>query len=464
MDPLTSKVSEALSRYSMLNPGTRLGVAVSGGADSVCLLRVLSSLHQRLTVIHVNHHLRGAESDADERFVVELAAGLQLTTMTFPVHLTGGGNLEEEAREARRRVFRSLIEGGVVDRIALAHTRSDQAETVLFRLLRGAYVTGLAGMRPVTGDGLIRPMLEVTRSEVEAWLAERGGEFRRDSSNRDMRFARNRIRHELLPQLQRDWNPAIADILANHAWLAQDDEDYWDRVVRERVPAPSEGAIILDIRALPAEPAVQRRVLREAIRRVKGDLRQVDYRHIEQVAALTKAGDGHGRVQIPGVDVMRSFDWLRFVVPTEQPVERDWEAAVRVPGLAAIAGGTELVFQLHDTLVADGIHWPRIAESGQSMLVRNWRPGDRYQPAGHVHEEKVKTMFHDARIPLWERRGWPVVCLGNEIVWSRRFGPAAGFAAVTASGTVLSISERKRIGAKLESVSRSVGESGPAEQ
>ena len=141
--------------------------------------------------------------------------------------LPAGGNLEQNARRARLAFFREAIASGAVERVAVGHTRSDQAETVLFRLLRGAGTAGLAGARPMTSDGIVRPLIDVERAEVEAFLTSRGIEWREDSTNASRRFARNRIRHELLPQLSRDWNPAIVDALARTADQAAADEDYW---------------------------------------------------------------------------------------------------------------------------------------------------------------------------------------------------------------------------------------------
>lgn len=207
-------VAATIIRYLMFEPGQKAGIAVSGGADSVCLLDVLRELaprwNLRLHVLHLDHGIRAEASRQDAEFVRKLAAQLG-----FPFHLkavklsAATRNLEQSAREARIEFFTALISDGVVDRIALGHTRSDQAETVLFRLLRGAGTTGLAGVRPVTSNGFVRPLIELPRDRILAYLKERGLEWREDATNRHTRFARNRIRHELLPYLGREWNPQI---------------------------------------------------------------------------------------------------------------------------------------------------------------------------------------------------------------------------------------------------------------
>lgn len=435
MATLDGKVAEAISRYNMLPPGTRLGVAVSGGADSVCLFHVLLAIHPEVTVVHVNHNLRGAESDADEAFVRELALLHDVPITVFPVRLDPSLSLEQAARDARRAVFDSLLHPGGLDRIALGHTRNDQSETVLFRLLRGAYTTGLAGMRAITPAGIVRPLLEVTRPELEDWLRERNLPWREDSSNRNPEFARNRIRHSLLPQLEAEWNPALGQILANHARLAQEDEDYW----ASRSNLLPAGPVYSISQFLSEPPALARRLVREAIRRTKGDLKQIDFRHIEQVLELLTAPDGHGRLQLPGLDLMRSFGWVRFAKPLPGPVERDWAFTIQPPAAAPLPGGdSEIVVETRDTLLAEDLRWRNASVDIGGVVVRNWRPGDRYRRQGHSNEEKIKSMFHEERVPLWERRNWPVLTVGGQIVWSRRFGPADGF-------TVLSISERKRI-------------------
>jgi len=373
--------------------------------------------------------------------------------MVFSVAVPSTGNLEEAARNIRRDTFHALMAQGVVDRIALAHTRSDQAETVLFRLLRGSYTTGLGGMRPVTGEGLIRPMLEVTRAEIEAWLCERNLTWRQDSTNLDSAFARNRIRHKLLPQLETEWNPNLTGILANHAVLAQEDEDYWSAVVaasRSWAVDWDGNSLILNMLDLGSLPrALARRLIREAIRQLKGDLRQIDFRHIEQVMQLTASSEGHGRVQIPGVDVMRSFDWLRFAKLAPGPAERDWSLEAAVPGAYTIPGSSEIVLELmdsagtasgRDTLWEEGFDWQSIQPHlGCGLEIRNWQPGDRYRRRGHAHEDKLKTLFHEFRIPLWERRNWPMVCLDRKVIWSKRFGAATEFAPTGETRAVLRI-------------------------
>ena len=446
---MIERVAASIARYGMFAPGQRVGVAVSGGADSVCLLLVLRELAPRwglnLSVLHLNHQLRGAESDADERYVAELASqcGLDLRAAredVLKIVSEGGDNLEQAARRVRREFFLGFIRQGVLDRVALGHTRSDQAETVLFRFLRGAGTAGLAGMRPVTREGLVRPLLEIERAEVEQFLVDRGVAWREDASNRDLRFARNRIRHDLLPRLAQE-NPAVTATLARLAAVAADEERYWEAELGRVV----EGRLILRPPAVlfrldwfgTLEPAVARRVIRRAIQAAKGDLLSIGMEHVERILELTGNREGSARLQAPGVDVLRSFDWVRFAPPGSYGAgDRDYELPVPVPGRVDLPGGRSFVrLELDPSAGCAGsaynkdgteLDWGRIS---CGLRIRNWRPGDRYRPVRHTGETKIKSLFQEARIPLWERRGWPVLTCGDSIVWSRQFGAAADYAA-----------------------------------
>lgn len=458
---MIERVAATIARHRMFAPGQRVGVAVSGGADSVCLLLVLRELAPRwglvLSVLHLNHQLRGADSDADERYVEELAArlGLELRSAradVLKIASDAGDNLEQAARQVRRTFFFDLLRRGVVDRVALGHTRSDQAETVLFRFLRGAGTAGLAGMRPVTREGLARPLIEIEREEVEQFLRDRCVAWREDASNRDPRFARNRIRHELLPRLAQE-NPALAVTLARLAAVAADEEQYWEAEI-ERVV---EGRLILRPPAVlfrvdwigTLEMAVARRVIRRAIVEVKGDLRLIDMEHVERILWLTGSREGSARLQAPGLDVLRSFDWVRLAPPGTYGAEgRNYDLAAPAPGKVELPGGRSSIgLGLEPSAGGAGsaynkdgteLDWGRISGG---LRIRNWRPGDRYRPVGHASDTKIKSLFQEARIPLWERRGWPVMTCGDSIVWSRKFGPAAECAVSGETRSVLRVRE-----------------------
>ena len=456
---MVDRVLATISRYGMFQSKHHVAVGVSGGADSVCLLHVLAELAPqldiRLSILHLDHMLRGEESRRDAEFVRELGAEMGLFVQIEQADVARlaaetGDNLEQAARRARYEFFGRFLASGEVDRIALGHTRSDQAETVLFRFLRGSGTAGLAGIRPVTANGFVRPLIEVDRTDVERYLRERAIPWREDSTNQGREFARNRIRHDLLPMLAREWNPSLVDTLARTADWAQAEEAWWDGEISRlagSLLAVESGVALLSVEELCALPlAVARRLLRRAVELVKGDLRSIGFEHIETILAMAASSEGSGRTNLPGLDVYRSFDWLRLApADLEVPANRNFRIPVQVPGRIELPGTRHVI---HLQVIGaqdysynkdvDSLDWVR---ASGSLDLRNWRPGDQYRPAGSESAEKIKTLFQQARIPLWERRTWPVIVRGEEILWSRRFGPAAEYAAGAESQSVLCIRE-----------------------
>src|SRR3984893_7162760 len=261
---MLERVAEFIARHRMFETGQRVGIAVSGGADSVFLLHGLHELAPRwnlnLSVVHIEHGIRGAASLADAEFVRGLASQFAL-----PFHLRSAnvpvvaGNLEQAARNARQRFYADLIAAGTLHRIATGHTHNDQAETVLYRILRGSGLAGLAGILPVTEESLVRPLLEVKRHEIETWLRERGIEWRQDESNCDPSYARNRLRHQTLPLLCETFNPRLDEALVHLASLAQDEERYWNSELDQYQLAPPESPILSASQLTGLPPAVATR-------------------------------------------------------------------------------------------------------------------------------------------------------------------------------------------------------------
>jgi tRNA(Ile)-lysidine synthase len=458
------RVGEFIARHRMLEPGQRVGVAVSGGADSVFLLHALRELAPgldlRLGVIHIEHGIRGAASLADAEFVAHLAS-----TLALPFYLRHAdvpamdGNLEQDARNARQAFYAELIASRTVDRVATGHTRTDQAETVLYRILRGSGLAGLSGILPVTREGLIRPLLEIDRAEIEAWLREHGVAWREDATNRDRTYARNRLRHEILPLLRADFNPQLDQALTNLATLARDEESYWEsELARHLPPTTSHQPLVLPVSELAdAPPALARRLIRRAVEIVKGELRGIDFAHVERVLEMACSVEGHDRIQAPGLEICRSFDWIRITSANPETRSVDFSVPLQVPGSVELPGSSaRIVLQVLEkeapaqpsvrepcAKVVNELDWQRFyrGEDAPSLELRNWRPGDQYRRVGQSKPEKVKFFFQEARVPLWERRDWPIITYDGKIVWARRFGAAAEFASGPQTRSVLQVAE-----------------------
>lgn len=479
---LLARVAEFLHLYSTRSRPLRLGVAVSGGADSVVLLHILKQLPanivRHITVLHVNHQLRGFESQNDQLFVETLASSLGLPCLTHQGP-PPPGNLEAQARRVRMEIFRQARLDRDLDFVALGHTASDQAETVLFRLLRGSGLTGLAGMKPASG-GLIRPLLTTTRQELREYAQANQLEWREDSSNADLHFRRNRLRLAVIPELVRHFNPRLEQTLAASAGIAQAEEQYWAKKaarVLTRLSQPYLAGLLLDTRSLFRLPlALQRRVVRLAVQQVRGNLNSIDISHIEGILRIASSPAGHDRVQVPGIDALRSFDILLLTLPATLKSVRDYVLAVAPgePVKLPFAAGTLTVNPVSSagsicvTVKGERFNFAEEAEldgeavvaasHGKMLRVRNWQPGDRILLSGMAHPEKLKTLFQENRVPLWERRHWPVLIADNNLVWTRRFGVAAEFAAPVTGRQRFRISYQPfRPAGKIGSESKDVG-------
>jgi len=467
------QILNSIEKQSWIAAGDRVGVAVSGGADSVALLLLLLELRKKLglvlSVVHFNHKLRGKTSDADEKFVAALAAKHELEFHTASVHVAAKAkkeraNLEDAARRARYDYFQSLVESGKLTRIAVAHTADDQAETVLAHLIRGTGLTGLGGIHPVAGS-VFRPLLGVRRSELREFLRAKKQTWREDASNRDTTKMRARIRKKLLPLLEKQFQPAIVNHLATLADLAREDEVFFDAAVEEGAAAliqrSADGARIavkdlLQPLKSEAAPALSKRLVRRMVDDVKPREGQLGARHVEAVLELARDGQSGSSLPLPGgVTVRRERDLLFFLAMgdkksgTARAATREYEFTIDLT-----RGSAEVrVTQLRCVFRFRVIDWPpkrvETIKDGAvldrdrlrlPLVLRNWRPGDRLHPLGHQNAHKLKRLLNEKHISRWKRDGWPVLTSGGVLAWARGFPVAAEFAANerTRAGMVVS--------------------------
>ncbi len=440
-----AKVQHTLDRYRMLEDGITVVVAVSGGPDSVALLHALVQLTQRrypsltLHVVHLNHRLRGRESDADEQFVQDLATKLDLKCTSIQQDIRASAqeqkrNLEEVAREARYRFLRDVADRLDARRIATGHTLTDQAETVLMRLVRGAGAAGLSGIHPVVDDLIIRPLLGVTRAEVLAYCQHMDVPYRVDRTNLETPLFRNRIRHELFPKLT-GFNPSVAESLARAAENLRLDEDYFDQIVAQLMPdcLASHQPVALALNIAPLRelhPAVRHRVLRAAIRQLRGDTRRISQLHLEAVENLIISGTSGQRVYLPGLTAWREFDVVTLKLE-EWRIERTAQELITGQvlqwgqfQLRLCRGLTGNVSLSAEMALLDDDKLP------QRLRVRARRPGDCYIPIGHHQPRKLKRLMLERKIPVSERALWPLIVSAedDQIIWGPRLPVAAPFA------------------------------------
>jgi tRNA(Ile)-lysidine synthase len=431
---------------TLMRPGLRLAVGVSGGADSVALLRTLNGQSRELGLVlhvaHLHHGLRGAEADADQAFVRSLAEQLEIPFHEGNVD-TGGEaaadpgagksaeSIEEAARRLRYAWFRQLMASGAVDAVATAHTRDDQAETVIAKFLRGAWTEGLSGIHPTIQfpEGpILRPMLSTSRAEVEAYLRALGQTWREDSSNRQLTFTRNRIRHELLPLLE-TWNPKLRDHLAQMAELARDEEAWWQAELVRIVPkvslpgrpvrgggrATSDG-IALEVAQLGALPlAMQRRLLRYVAEQLGS---APDFAATEALRTLALTGRAGQKCELAeGLRAERTHREIRLSMQAAAPANQGIPAessdfTVSIPGEvdAPVFGLKLRIEQSARTGVAEG-------HPEACATLRNWRPGDRVTLRHSSGPRKVKEVLERLRVSGAARALWPVLEMGGRIVW-----------------------------------------------
>ncbi|WP_238525534.1 MULTISPECIES: tRNA lysidine(34) synthetase TilS [Acidobacterium] len=421
-----------------LRAGMRVGVAVSGGADSVALLRALLPVAREmglvLHVMHVEHGLRGAESEADAAFVAALAQEHELTLHSTRVDTAARvreqkESVEEAARHLRYAYFRELLAQGTVDAVATAHTRDDQAETVVLKLLRGAWTEGLSGIHPVVAcerGQIVRPLLGVGRAEIEAYLRELGQPWREDSTNADTKFARNRVRHELLPEMKK-MNPKVGTQLGQMAALARDEEAYWQQELERLMPQlllpgravrgggravstrPEEGSLGMEqerLRALPV--ALRRRVLREAARQLGAHLEFAD---VERVMAMLEP-EGARREQLTAqLRAERTPRELRLV---REPVGAAAKTA-RLPAVEIPVPG-EVVAEAYGLRVV----MKRLREDAGAVsaaVLRTPQAGDRVRMRYTAGKKPLKEVFARLKLDAARKPAWPLVEWQGEIVW-----------------------------------------------
>ena len=435
LHPTEKKVLSAILGYQMINRGDSIIVAVSGGEDSVCLLKILYELRKclniSLTVAHFDHGLRPKEDEKETAFVANLAKRLNLALIcdkATNIAKAHGSSIEEKAREMRYQFFQKAIDDHHAQKFALGHNMNDQAETVLMHLLRGTGLTGLSGIPPIRQNYFIRPLIDITRDEIHTYLKQNDESFIIDSSNLETRYLRNKIRLELLPMLVQ-YQPKLVEHLGELAFLCRQETQFIDEEAKKALKKitfnSSRHSLDLSITTFNnLSCSLQYRIIRQAIKKIKGNLRKIDRWHIKTIINLVNSDKPQAKVNLPeNIIVKKIYNRLRFSLGDMIEINNfsyyiNNMGRFQIQEINKTISFTEISkndFMLSSPspqeafLDLDRLKWP--------LRARNFRTGDKFIPLGINGFKKVKDIFIDNKVPSEERIKIPILVSSDDIVW-----------------------------------------------
>ena len=471
LDKLQEKVKQTIQAHRMCRQGDRILIGVSGGADSLALMYVLYDLAETLSVelgvCYLNHGLRPQAAEKEAVFVQEKATALGLPCLQGRAEINqDAGSVEERARIERYAFFKRTAKVNGYTKIAVGHHMEDNAESVLMHLLRGSGIRGLSGIAPVTHDGIIRPLINCRKADILAFLEAAGHTHMQDESNNDLRFQRNRVRHDVMPYLEQNFHPKVIETLNRTAALCREEEQWLQNrasaMIAELKMAIGPGSVALDLENLnrQARP-MQRRIIREVLRQWQGHLKRLTAAHVESIIDMAfDENKGHGRLDLPnGIRAKRRGDQLTF---TKTPHPRRRTSNCRItPYCYTIASIEDLPIQLDVTEAGCRLHFSiftnqksdsmfpaenqavffDLQELAFPLSIRNRRAGDRIHPFGLQGSQKLKQLLNDRKIAPSERDRLPLLVSGEDIVWvvGIRRATAAPVTAYTAQTLYVSV-------------------------
>ena len=474
--PFIQKFYQTVKRYNMIQKGDSVLVGVSGGPDSMALLYSLLALTDpmelQLGVAHLNHCLRQSASDHDEKFVKSVAKKKGVPVFVKKKDIANkrrktGLSLEEAGREARYHFFNTICRKNFFDKIAVGHHNDDNAEQILLNLFRGSGPAGMVGI-PMVRKNIIRPLIRTSRSEILDYLKSNKIEYVIDQSNADEQFARNNIRHYLMPLLKQCYNPQISETLNRLSTIARAEEEWINSLVNPlfeaSVISSDDRQMILAVSQLQRfHRAAQRRVLRKAILRVKKDLKRIRFSHIDSIIRLVNSDPAQARLDLPDririlketnhLTIRKELKNLRITKsPAEDATPVVFERQVpksaienqqpvlikEINNRISFYKMSQVPFQnpagLRDhTAVFD---WDTIQFP---IIIRNFRPGDRFSPIGMTGTQKLKNFFVNNKINPLQRATIPIFISGHEIMWVGGLRIADPFKLTQKTKTILKV-------------------------
>jgi tRNA(Ile)-lysidine synthase len=447
-------VDHTITTYAMFQPGDSVLVGVSGGPDSVALYHILNELAPKfslkLGIAHLNHSLRIRESDSDAEFVLSLANRYHSKFFTRRVDISEYKrkyklSLEEAARQIRYNFYKKVAEREGFNKIAVGHQADDNAELVLMYLLRGSGASGISGIPPVREGQIVRPLIKLTRAEIVDYLATNGLKYVTDRSNTDPKFMRNRIRHQLLPTLKDAYNPNIIETLNRFAEIIQSEDEWMNAVIKPifddvLIRRDAENLTLSVPRLNRIQVAERRRVIRKAILAVKGDLKRITFSHIDATLKLTEKIRAYGHLDLPtGLRVRRKGTAVCFTkeegalpdIGLKSDIAQRFafkysvpEPRIRSVSITIKEAGTRLKFSKIKAANISNIHCTgqQVAYFDMDnlsfpLILRNFRPGDRFTPLGLNGTQKVKKYFINQKVPRPDRTSCPLLLNEDKIIW-----------------------------------------------
>ena len=439
---MLNKIKETINKTGMFERGQSLLLAVSGGPDSVAMLFVLHSLSYKLNldlyIAHINHKLRGAESDKDQNYVEHLSKKLNIPLFVLKKDTKSFAkknklSIEDAARQIRYSFFTECARRSKIDSISTAHTLDDQAETVLMRFLRGAGIRGLRGIQPASDlfeFKLTRPLIKITRKEIEGYLRKKRIRPRIDKSNLDTKFLRNRIRHELVPQLVKEYNPNLKNQLVMLAKMLNEDYDYIQLLSYEQfnkiATSSSNKRVVFKLKAFKAlNVSAQRYLVRSAIKQLAFTLDNIEYRHWEEIKSLVSSRPIGSIVNLPNsIIAIKIKSSLIFTIKSKststKPKEK--EVVLNVPGITTY-NRKKVKASFKDKPPKaysknNGIEFFDLDKVDLPIVVRKRKKGDKVKPLGMKGYKKLSDVFIDKKIPKNRRDNIPVIVSAlGDIIW-----------------------------------------------
>lgn len=439
---ISEKVKATIKEYEMVNRGDKVLVALSGGADSVCLTHILKGLSNELKIevyaAHLNHGIRGGEAEHDEMFAKAFCdkIGVPFISKTVKVEEVAaaeGLGVEEAGRKERYAFFGEVCRMGGQNVIATAHNRDDLAETVLMRIIRGTGIDGLSGIKFVREDGVVRPLLKISRAEIEEYCRENSLSYCTDSTNADNNYTRNRIRNELIPYIKENFNPNIIETLANLSQSAGHDSDFLEGYAKrlyQRIgnPMPHRKPVVLHIESVKmVDNAILARLIMAAAREAMGQDFRLEKRHIEDILSLMDKETGTMLSLPKGLTVCVKYGWIEFVNNNETEMRQapkyfgnEYASEIEPGNGYKIEGRSGTVFVkrvlLSEYKKSRGDILLDESKISGTVVLRNRRKGDRMAVFADGRSKKIKSIFIDMKLPRQVRDDIPLICQGSEVL------------------------------------------------